>query len=636
MLATRFWILFSTWLVATGWILSVFHELNQTGYLICFVLAALPLLFWCQKNCRHFPERCSRAILKLFRRLKRPAPLLFFIVVLLNLVGGIVTRPDNWDTNAYRIPRVLHWLGSDGWHWIHTADSRMNIAGCNFEWMCAPLILFLKTDRWLFFINFISYCLLPGLIFSLLRRLRVNSRVAWWWMWILSFGWCYVQQACSTINDSFAVIYAIAAVALALNAGRTGKIGDLWLSVLSVGLLTGVKQTNLPLVLPWLIAAWPARRLWLKRPAVSGLVIFLGLLVSAATISYLNWKYAGTWSGFPKDSAEQNLGWGQQQQLTSPVWGLLGNLFCLPVQNCLPPFFPWAPAWNAAMDHFLTTPLGGHFAQFESFAHLDRSATQANVGIGLGVVFTALISIWAAHRCCGSASMLAAAPPHNGSGWWLRLLWIAPWLSLIAFMAKVGTYQNARQAAPYYVLLFPLILTAVGHAPLVRRWWWRCLALAVMACTLAHLTFTRGREFLPTATALRLAQEHPKNKFLSVFRDYFASRASLEAQRHFLDKNGLAGEAIVGYATICGASEPALWMPFGSHRVERVLPADGLAQLENENIHYVVVEDLALKAAGQTIGQWAAQYQGHLVGQLAVTRNPGTPPGHLYLVHLPE
>ena len=94
----------------------------------------------------------------------------------------------------------------------------MNIAATGFEWLSAPLLLFTRTNQFLFLINWASYLMLPGLIFSVFTRLQVRPRVAWWWMWLLASGWCYVLQASSDMNDSFAVIYALASVDFALRA----------------------------------------------------------------------------------------------------------------------------------------------------------------------------------------------------------------------------------------------------------------------------------------------------------------------------------------------------------------------------------------------------------------------------------
>ena len=143
-----------------------------------------------------------------------------FLLALLAFLSGALLPDLNYDTSAYRLPRVFHWLWAGEWHWIHTFDPRMNIAACGFEWLCAPLVLFTHTDRFLFLINWISYLLLPGLIFSVFIRLQVRPRVAWWWMWFLAAGWCFALQAGSVDNDSLAAVYILAAVDLALRARK--------------------------------------------------------------------------------------------------------------------------------------------------------------------------------------------------------------------------------------------------------------------------------------------------------------------------------------------------------------------------------------------------------------------------------
>ena len=89
------------------------------------------------------------------------------------------------------------------------------------------MILFTHTDRFLFLINWISYLLLPGLIFSVFTRLQVRPRVAWWWMWFLASGWCFALQAGSVDNDSLAAVYILAAVDLALRAREKKSAADL-------------------------------------------------------------------------------------------------------------------------------------------------------------------------------------------------------------------------------------------------------------------------------------------------------------------------------------------------------------------------------------------------------------------------
>jgi hypothetical protein len=282
------------------------------------------------------------------------------------------------------------------------------------------------------------------------------------------------------------------------------------------------------------------------------------------------------------------------------------------------------------MQRFVHTPFGSHFAQFEVFGRLGRSVSDATAGIGLGIIVLALASI------AGARIVRKGAPniTNRTADWGIRLLYLTPWISLLVFMAKVGTYQNARQAAPYYVLLFPVVLAGARQAWLVREHWWRLCAVGYLAVTLAYLGFLRGRTLVPVAVADRLYQAHPNNKVLSTMMDFYNARRSVEAQRSRLEQSLPAGEKIVGYATTVGGSEPGLWMPFGQRRVERVLPEDTADDLLKAGIHYILVEDVAFHAMNITIEEWMARYHATPVDELTFTKDPGSPPGHLYLVYL--
>src|SRR5262249_7605160 len=149
---------------------------------------------------------------RIWRRFRRPLPLAFAFLSFLVLLGGLIYAPANHTSLTYRIPRVLQWLAQEKWFWIHTSNYRMNDRACGIEWLSAPILLFTKSDRSLFLLNFIPFLLLPGLIFSLFVRLGVWPRVAWQWMWLLPTGYTFLLQAGSTANDTFPVVYVLAAM----------------------------------------------------------------------------------------------------------------------------------------------------------------------------------------------------------------------------------------------------------------------------------------------------------------------------------------------------------------------------------------------------------------------------------------
>jgi len=609
--AVKIWILFSTVLVASGWILSAFHELNRAGYVIVFALVAGGGFLWRWKTKRPPAKNFQGLFSKFQRRFKRPAPLLFLLLALMTFIAGALYVSINNDSNEYRIPRVWHWLAEQQWHWIHTLDFRMNAIGCNFEWLATPLMLFTRYDRLLFLVNWISFLMLPGLVFSVFTRLGVRRRVVWWWMWILPSGWCYVMQAEGDCNDSFAAIYALASVDFALRARANSRASELWLSILAAGLLSGAKQTDLPLLLPWLIAIMPNWRL-AKNNALATLGIsVLALLSSALPLAYLNLKHAGNWTGMPAPSSFWKLA------PPPPAWCFIGNLFCIPLQNLHPPVFPFNDRWNQLMEHFLQTPFGSHFQSFENFGYMQRGIREGEAGIGLWMVLLAGVSIVA-----GRFYRQNEQPLPNG--WIVCLRW-APFVSLAAFMAKLATFQNARQLAAYYIFLFPVFLAANGHALLVREKWWQRASLTAIILSMAILVIARDRPLFPANTILlSLAEKHPQWKFLVREQKSYAVRLALAAQRNVF-RNAIPAEAkVLGYATVRGGLEPGQWIPFEQRRVERVLPDDTPSQLQAKDIHYVLVDGSGLGFLNLTIGDWTNRFGAVLVDSVAIETIPGT------------
>ena len=628
LIAVRIWILLSAMLVASGWILSAFHALNRAGYLIVFALVALAVLYWQHRAKWRLQIHRTRLIHKFRCRFKRSAPLLFLILAVASLVGGMLYPSTNGDSLAYRIPRVFHWLGQDGWHWIHTLDTRMNTTGCGFEWLSAPLFLFTRVDQCAFLVNWVSFLLLPGLTFSVFTRLGVRPRVAWWWMWLLASGWCYVFQAESDLNDAFATIYALAAVDFALRARVSGRPGDGWLSMLSATLLTGTKQTAIPLAVLWAVAAWPITKPVLMRPKRTLAVIAVALLISALPMMAINLKYTGNWMGTL--SAVETPRWAYTYPvLDSPFWGIVGNVFCLAAQNLKPPIFPFVDNWNATMQQFLHTSWGGHFASFESFGSLDNGVRESNAGIGLGICLFTLFSLWQARELSKSGVPLERVAKPD---WLKRLMRLLPWACLLVFMAKAGSYQNARHLAPYYVFLFPSLLVARGHDLLVHRIWWQRLGCLMMLISAVLLALSRMHPLFPAETLFsRLHEKYPQSTIIARLSASYSIRLSTQSQRNCFKYDLPPDEILVGYYSTfnCGA-EPGLWEPFGRRRVERVLPGDTLEQLHSKRIRYIVVDEQALLDTKQAFDDWLKNYDGELVKQVTLVHSLR----HLYLVRL--
>jgi hypothetical protein len=624
----RFWILLSAFAVGAGWLLSAVHELNRSGYVAAFALAAIAFVAFFRK-----PRRPRiywfRLLSKVRRRFGRPAPCLFLVLACLSLAAGFLYVPADGDSDAYRIPRVLHWLGAEQWHWIPTLDIRMNISGCGFEWLSAPVILFTDSFRFIFLINWISFLLLPGLIFSVFVRMRVPPRVAWWWMWLLTSGWCYAMQAPSIINDSFATVYALASVDFALRAREGRKITDAWLSLIAAALVTGTKQTVIPLTLVCAVAILPCIKLLCARPPGTVMVLALSLLVSAMPLFFFNKEHTGLWLGIPPNSGPQAMFWSRCEP-DSPLWGIVGNAFCIPVQNLAPPIFPWAGGWNEMMKHFLQTPFGSHFVSFEDFGLLGRAITAGNARLGLAICVLASISVLAARRF-GKVSTLMTEDS------FLRLLRWTPFLILAVFMAKVGSHSNARQMAPYYVFFFPALLVAAGQSRLTRQRWWQIIGLGAMLSTAILMIIAREHPLFPAKTIVAtLKKASVAQTFVAKIDKSFCYWDSTRmVVANPLKEKIPPAERVVGYATVFGYCEPGLWLPLGKRTVERILPDTPPEEIFRKNIHFILIGDEFFGVArDKNIRGWLSEYHGQLIDQMTYYYGPTGPIRTLYLVRL--
>ncbi|MEI9863105.1 MAG: hypothetical protein WDN00_00810 [Limisphaerales bacterium] len=207
------WLAGLVWLNLAGWLLAALHQLNPAGY----ALMLLPGFFlagaWLKKN----PPPPFRPQ-KFVRRFRRPLPFFFLLVTILVFLGGVLYAPNNFDALTYRLPRMLNWLAAGHWFWIPTINERQNVSGVVWEWIAMPMLALTRLDRGLFLINAIGFLLMPGLLFSIFRRLGVARRVAWTWMWLVPLAYGYATQAGGIGNDLTGTVLLLLSVYHGLRA----------------------------------------------------------------------------------------------------------------------------------------------------------------------------------------------------------------------------------------------------------------------------------------------------------------------------------------------------------------------------------------------------------------------------------
>jgi hypothetical protein len=623
----KLWILLSALLSAAGWTLSALGQLNGLGYSVFLMLVAV--VIYAGRRSVAMRELFARAASFHWRRgkfrFRRPLPLIFLVLAVLAFLGGLLHAPNNYDALTYRVPRVLHWLQEGTWHWVHSQNARLNTRVCGIEWLSAPLLLATRTDRFIFLINWFSFLLLPGLVFSLFTRLGVRARVAWHWMWLVPAGFSFVLQAGSISNDTFAAVYAMAAIDFALRARASGRSSDAWLSVVAAALLTGSKLSNLPLLLPWVIALYPSIRLLGRRRAVGTVLFGLAVLASCLPTICLNLGHGANWSGASLEDS--------RFVIKNPLLGIAGNGLILVHQNFAPPFFPWAPAWNELMPRLLPEAFRAALVKnFEpTFLKLGELPNEEAAGLGLGVLGLLVASVVGAWR--GRSPGLRKDFGERRQLRWLRNSFV---VALLAFMSQSGLSSAARIISPYYPFLLAACLASPGHAEVIRRRWWQRLAMLAGSLSVAVVILTPSRPLWAAQTILSALHERtPQSRLweraLSVYSVYASRSDGLAPVRQLLP----ADATVVGWISSGDDPETSLLRPFGGRRILHVLAGDDIEALRQRGVVYYVIGSEGLtEIHRQSIDDWVRAHPAQLLGKVAVTVKVAQGPRDWYVARL--
>ena len=632
----RLWIIACAYLNCVGWILSWLRWLTPSGYAVAMLIGLGGIVLFRGKLLGSLPLwpphlRPQR------RRFSRLFPLSFLIVATLAILGGVLHAPSNADALTHRLPRLLNWFAEGGWYWMSKVPFSFNTRSCGFEWLMAPMVSLMRTDRWIFLINSLSFLLMPGLVFGVFTRLGVAKQVAWHWMWLAPTGYCFVLQAGSIGNDAMGAMFGLAALDFALRARANRRTEDAWLSVLAAALLSSSKTSNLPLLLPWLIALWPSLPLLWRRPLGSSVVAIVALLASFFPTAALNWHYVRDWTGgsyeLPKGTWE-----------AKPQVAFVGNVLNLTVQNLVPPVFPAARWWNEnahkALPARLAADMKAGFEPGGARLFLQDLQIETSAGLGFGVTLLTLVS------CLGALWFGLPRPPPSSIANQGLLRWVryTPLISILVYMCKATLSTSARIIAPYYCLMLPMLLTWKGHSILVRRRWWRGMALGVFAIAAGLLIVNPGRPLWPANTILnRVDSARTGTGILGRARQIYASYAvrpdALAAIRNALPIH----EKRVGLISFLTSTtlETSLWRPFGSRRVLWLEPEDSLSEINRLGIRYVVIaaDTLTAPARGvpfrDWVASWAAGKRGKILCQVTASHVASSPPSPWYVVELP-
>ena len=609
----RAWLAWSAGCALATGALSLPGWLNGWGWGFCLALSlvggtAVGWIRWQRPTIR-------------WHRLRRGLPAAFVLTLALAALGACVFPPTNIDTLWYRLPRVIQWLQAGRWHWLDTERWRLNSIAFGLELHWLPWAAWGLPDRVLALPNLVSFALLPGLLFRVFRQAGATGRVARMAMWVVASGWCYVAQAGSTASDAFAAVYFLAAVDAALAFTRSHRPGTLAWSVLAAALLTNTKQTNLPLLLPWVVALAPAhaaiRTCLHQSPFRTGLLLIAAFLASTGPLIVANIVHTGGWTGTPAWANER---W----RPAHPLFALAIQLPFLLLQNLQPPITPGTEAWNAWMTTWTSGPIAPWFQGFDLPGRLFAQIGEHCVGFGLAPTLW-VFALWVAARRCRAST---GANPNRRLGFRLGL---ATGLAAAVLLTRIGFLELARYFAAYYPLLVLPALLHRGADSLARRRPWHLASLGVVIAGVAFVATVRHR---PIACPPSLLQAGPLGRIGAIHRlgEALEFQTGFGRQLGSFEKLLPPGEPL-GWAHDSPGEAEFAWPP--DRRRIQLLPPQSPEALRQAGLRWVVTSAITETNAPAALERWAAERGGRVRAMAPFVFRFGVPAVPYALVELP-
>jgi hypothetical protein len=390
--------------------------------------------------------------------------------------------------------------------------------------------------------------------------------------------------------------------------------------------MTGVKTSNLPLLLPWAVAILPALKIVRQRPVAVAAVCVLGILSSFLPPAVLNWHYCGDWSGRLLED--------DQTHGSLPI--RLGvNTVYIGLVNLAPPVFPQADKWNSFVQRVIPPHLSSKLR--ESFTeqgppelHAEQMQIEENAGFGFGATLLLAVSAVAVAFSCRKSFFQFQFDSFDGL--FEMGIVICPWIAVFALLSQSEVSPIGRIMAPCYILLLPLLLRSPCHEQLVRKCWWRGSAFFVFVLAAGLLIISPARPLVPVGVLIaKLQAGHSKlsariEEVYSVYRDrnhaFAPALAALPPDTKVL--------GLITYDD----PETSLWQPFGSRRVVCLEAGDTAAWLKERGVQYILAKSTRFGNRFPDFNDWRQRMNAVTIKEIQLNLRAGTGPVDWYVVRL--
>ncbi len=192
-------------------ILSLFNGLNKVNVIVSWLLVLLVIYF--NNRTRPFKLLLLLIITYKWEISKGSKRLLFgvFVLIILPLcLLSIFIPPNNWDSMAYHLPRVEHWIQNGNIYPYNTNIVRQVLTSPLSEYMLVNIQLLSGTDTFFNVVQFASFILIIILGTLIFKELNVNYKGQLLLIFALMSLPMMIFQSTTTQTDLLASLFFLA------------------------------------------------------------------------------------------------------------------------------------------------------------------------------------------------------------------------------------------------------------------------------------------------------------------------------------------------------------------------------------------------------------------------------------------
>lgn len=238
--------------------LSAFDALNELWLNVVWGAAALLLGYWLWQKKRFVSTyRLLHHRFLLLIQTCQKQPILWGFVGVAIILGllSVAVAPNNYDSMAYHLPRVMHWIQHQNVEYYPTAVARQLYHNPLAEYLILHIQILSGSNYLANAVQFVAWGLCLALISLIIKVLKGNITqqvVGVCWAFAIPMG---LFQSTSTQNDLVAAFFLLAVVYLGLSLCQAYRLWweqALYLS-LAVGMGALTKYTMLFFALPFCV-----------------------------------------------------------------------------------------------------------------------------------------------------------------------------------------------------------------------------------------------------------------------------------------------------------------------------------------------------------------------------------------------